>query len=50
MKVDEDITTEVAKSTERSFLWRIYARITAGAVRVEDKQIIIFDCKDTATV
>lgn len=50
LKVDEDISVEIGKDPSRSFMWRVYTRLTAGAVRVEDKQIIIFDCKDTATV
>jgi hypothetical protein len=50
LKVDEDITTEIGKDPSRSFLWRIYARMTIGAVRVEDKKIFVFDAKDTVTL
>lgn len=50
LKVDEDVTTEIEKDPSKSFMWRVYARLTAGAVRVEDEQIIIFDCKDTVTL
>lgn len=50
LKVDEDITTEIDKDPGKSFMWRVYARLTAGAVRVEDKHIVIFDAKDTVTL
>lgn len=50
LKVDEEVSTEIAKSTEKSFLWRVYARLMAGAVRVDDNLLWVFDAKDTATV
>lgn len=50
LKVDEDISADIDKDPSKSFMWRVYARLTAGAVRVEDKQIIIFDAKDTVTL
>jgi hypothetical protein len=46
----EDITTEIGKDPSKSFMWRVYARLTAGAVRVEDEHIVKFDAKDTVTV
>lgn len=46
----EDITTEIGKDPSKSFMWRIYTRLTMGAVRVEDEQIVRFKAKDTVTV
>lgn len=50
LKVDEDINSDIAKDPSKSFMWRIYTRLTAGAVRVEDKHIFIFDAKNTVTI
>lgn len=40
MQMNKDIWTRVAESTEKSFMWRIYAASTFGAIRVEDEQLV----------
>ncbi len=40
MQMNRDITTRVAEDPSKSFLWRIYAYMTLGAVRVEDEHIV----------
>lgn len=50
LKVDEEVSTEIAKDPSKSFMWRVYARLTAGAVRIDDNLLWVFDCKDTATI
>lgn len=46
----EDISGDIAKNPSKSFMWQLYYRFTAGAVRVEDKQIVLFDAKNTVTI
>lgn len=46
----EDITSEIGKDPSKSFMWRVYARLTAGFVRVEDEHIVKFHAKDTVTI
>jgi len=41
LQVNEDITIQVAQDPSASFAWRIYARLTMGAVRVQDKKIVV---------
>lgn len=50
LKVDEEVSVEIDKDPSKSFMWRVYARLTAGATRVDDDLLWVFDCKDTATV
>jgi hypothetical protein len=50
LKVDYDYTSEIAKDPSKSFMWRIYGEQRGGAVRIEDKHVIIFDAKDTVTL
>lgn len=40
LQVNEDITVQVAQDPSASFAWRIYSRLTMGAVRVQDKKIV----------
>ena len=40
LQVNEDVTSRVQEDPTISFAWRIYARATFGAVRVEDKHIV----------
>lgn len=40
LQVNEDITVQVAQDPSASFAWRIYARMTMGAVRVQDAKIV----------
>jgi hypothetical protein len=46
----EDISVEIGKDPSKSFMWRVYARLTAGCVRVEDEHIVKFHAKDTVTI
>ncbi len=41
MQSNEEITVQVAQDPSASFAWRIYARLTMGAVRVQDKKIVL---------
>ena len=40
LQVNADISTRVAEDPSVSFAWRVYAKFTMGAVRVEDEQIV----------
>ena len=40
MQVNEDITARAVEDPTISFAWRLYCRITLGAVRVEDEHIV----------
>lgn len=40
LQVNEDITVQIAQDPSSSFAWRVYARFTMGAVRVQDKKIV----------
>ena len=46
LQVNRDATTRVAEDPSTSFLWRIYAYMTMGAVRVEDEHIVHWHLKD----
>lgn len=48
--VIEDLFLRVAEDPSLSFLTRVYEKLTAGAVRVQDEHIVQFKAKDTATV
>ena len=47
LQVNEDITVQAAQDPSASFAWRIYARLTMGAVRVQDKKLIVGHFADT---
>lgn len=47
LQVNEDITVQVAQDPSASFAWRIYGRMTAGAVRVQDKKVVVGNFKQT---
>ena len=47
LQVNEDITVQIAQDPSASFAWRIYSRLTMGAVRVQDKKIITGHLADT---
>ncbi len=47
LQVNEDITVQIAQDPSASFAWRIYSRLTMGAVRVQDKKIIVGKLADT---
>lgn len=47
LQLNRDITTRVAEDPSTSFLWRIYAYMTLGAIRVEDDQIVHWHVADT---
>lgn len=40
MQVNMDIRSKIAEDPTKSFLWRIYAMMTSGAVRIEDEHMI----------
>jgi hypothetical protein len=48
--VTEDLFTRVGEDPSLSFATRAYVKISAGAVRVQDEQIVVFRCKDTVTI
>jgi len=50
LQVAKDIWARVAEDPSISFAWRIYAALTAGAVRVEDEHIVQLQFADTCTV
>lgn len=47
LQVNEDITIQVAQDPSASFAWRIYCRLTAGAVRIDDKKVVKLHVADT---
>jgi hypothetical protein len=47
LQMNRDITTRVAEDPSTSFLWRIYAYMTLGAIRVEDEQIVHWHLLDS---
>ncbi|RLB61611.1 MAG: hypothetical protein DRH08_13680 [Deltaproteobacteria bacterium] len=47
LQMNRDITTRIAEDPSTSFLWRIYAYMTLGAVRVEDEQIVHYRVANT---
>lgn len=49
LQVSEDITLQVAQDPSSSFAWRVYARLTMGAARVQDKKIVRGAFADTYT-
>ena len=49
LQMNRDVTTKVAEDPSTSFLWRIYAYMTLGAVRIEDEQIVHWHLKDSLT-
>lgn len=48
--VTEDLFVRVAEDPSISFATRVYTKVSAGAVRVEDEHIVRVKMKDTATV
>ena len=50
LQVAKDIWARVGEDPSISFAWRIYTALTAGAVRVEDEQIVQLQFADTCTV
>lgn len=48
--VTEDLFVRVAEDPSLSFLTRVYTKVSAGAVRVEDEHIVRVKMKDSATV
>lgn len=47
LQMNRDITTRVAEDPSTSFLWRIYAYMTLGAIRVEDEQLVHYRVANT---
>lgn len=47
LQMNKDIWARVAEDPTISFAWRIYTALTAGAVRVEDEQIVHLRVLDT---
>ncbi len=47
LQVNEDVTARVQEDPTISFAWRIYARATFGAVRVEDEHIVKMQLSET---
>ncbi len=48
--VTEDLFARVSEDPSLSYATRAYVRISAGAVRVQDEQVIVAKVKDTVTV
>jgi hypothetical protein len=40
LQMNQDVSTEVAKDPSISFAWRVYSYLEAGAIRVEDEQLV----------
>lgn len=49
LQINEDITIQVAQDPSASFAWRVYARLTMGAVRIDDRKIVRGAFADTYT-
>jgi hypothetical protein len=49
LHISEEPTIQIAKDPAYSFDWRIYAQLTAGAVRVQDDHIVKVKVKNTVT-
>jgi hypothetical protein len=49
LQVNEDITVQVQQDPSASFAWRVYARMTMGSVRVQDKKIVRATLANTYT-
>jgi len=47
LQMNRDITTRVAEDPSTSFLWRIYAYMTLGAIRVEDEHLVHWHLANT---
>jgi len=47
--INKEIFGKVAEDPSRSFAWQVYIGMTAGAIRVEDEQLVWFQAKDTVT-
>lgn len=47
LQVNEDVSARVQEDPTISFAWRIYARATFGAVRVEDEHIVKLHLSET---
>jgi len=45
--INEGMTSRVAEDPTMSFAWRVYARSTFGAVRVQDEKICLIDLNET---
>ena len=45
--INEGLTSRVAEDPTESFAWRVYARSTFGAVRVQDEKIVLIDLNET---
>jgi len=46
LQVNLDMWTRIAEDASNSFVWRLYAEATAGAVRVQDEHIRVMRVKD----
>ena len=44
--VVKDVSTQIAKDPSKSFMTRVYAALTMGAVRIEDEKVVELDCLD----
>jgi hypothetical protein len=47
LQMNRDITTRVAEDPSTSFLWRIYAYMTLGAIRIEDEHLVQWHLANT---
>lgn len=47
MQINKDIWARVAEDPTKSFAWRIYCAFQAGAIRVEDEQLVWCQVADT---
>jgi hypothetical protein len=45
--INEGMTSRVAEDPTLSFAWRVYARSTFGAVRVQDEKVVLIDVNET---
>jgi len=46
LAVNQDLMVEIGKDPGKSYMWQAFVQMTAGAVRIEDEQIVHLHLKD----
>jgi len=46
--IPQDVVTKCAEDSSTSYVWRPYAQFDAGAVRIEDEQVVTFEALDAS--
>ena len=47
LDVNEDLVTRIDQRTDKNMAWQAYARMTMGAVRLDDKAVVSIQCDPT---